>query len=339
MLLGVLLPALTLSMAPQVPAASGWSEICQEAAQYSLAHRGVAILVLERGDKVCENYKDGPDRAYELWSGTKSFIGLLAAAAVQDRLLTLDELACDTLPEWRRDPVKSRITIRQLLSMSSGQPSIIGKPPGYREALDVPLVAAPGSKFLYGATPLQTFGEIMRRKLIAAGQPAGLDVYLDRRILSPIGMKYAAWRRGPDGNVLTPQGLRLTAGEWSKVGEFVRMGGAVNGKQLVDPEAFRSLFTPSPANPAYGMTWWLPHASAVADPITAETDIGKNSASLPADLVEAAGAGDQRLFVIPSLGLTIVRQADLDVAALAAGRSARTGWSDFAFLRIVLRKR
>lgn len=323
--------------APASAAPARWQSPCKAAASYSDSHRGVSVIVLEDGKVVCEHYYGGnASTPYELWSGTKSFIGILAAAAVQDGILNLDEAAADTISEWRNDPVRSKITIRQLLSMASGQPSVMGKPPTYAAALQVPLSAAPGETFMYGATPLQTFGEVMRRKLVAKGLPGELDVYLERRILTPIGMTYAAWRRGADGNVLTPQGMTITAREWAKFGEFIRAGGIAGGKQLVDPAAFKALFAPSSANPAYGLTWWLPHPSKVADPITAETDIGRNADRLPSDLVEAAGAGDQRLYVIPSLKLTIVRQAQLDLAGLAAGKFTPSGWSDAAFLDILL---
>lgn len=310
---------------------------CQAAVQYSNAHDGVAVLVLEHGRTVCEAYRGGgAGDAHELWSGTKSFVGIMAAAAVQDGLLALDDRAADTLVEWREDPIKTGITIRQLLSMASGQPSEIGKPPTYRGSLDVPLVAKPGERFIYGATPMQSFGELLRRKLVASGQPGDLAAYIDRRILVPVGIRYAAWRRGADGNVLLPQGLRMTAREWAKLGEFVRAGGRSDGKALVDPAAFRALFKPSQANPAYGLTWWLPHPASVPDPITAATDIGRRGTELPTDLVEAAGAGDQRLYVIPSRGLTIVRQAQLDLVALAAGRVEPGGWSDADFLKLLL---
>lgn len=309
---------------------------CKAATAYSDAHRGVAVLVLENGKIVCDTHVGTADTPYELWSGTKSFVGVMAAAAVQDGLLTLDEPASATLVEWRDDAQKRTITIRQLLSMTSGQPSVIGKPPTYRGALDVALTAAPGERFQYGATPLQTFGEIMRRKLVAKGDSADLLAYLDRRILKPIGIRYAAWRRGADGNPLLPQGTQITAREWAKFGEFILAGGKINGRAIVDPTAFAAMFRGSAAHPGYGLTWWLPKASRVPDPITAETDIGRRSAELPTDLVEAAGAGDQRLYVIPSKKLVIVRQALLNIAALAAGKVERSGWSDADFLKLLL---
>lgn len=309
---------------------------CAAAARYSDAHRGVSVLVLQDGKIVCDAHQGTADTPYELWSGTKSFVGVMAAAAVQDGLMKLEEPASATLVEWRDDPVKSKITLRQLLSMTSGQPSQIGRPPTYRGALDVALTAPPGARFIYGATPMQTFGEVLRRKLVAAGKPGDLVAYIDIRVLRPIGVHYAGWRRGADGNALLPQGVQITAREWAKFGEFIRAGGKAGGKQLVDPATFAAMFQGSAANPGYGLTWWLPHASKVPDPVTASTDIGRRAAELPSDLVVAAGAGDQRLYVIPSRHITIVRQALLDLAGLAAGRIEPSGWSDADFLQILL---
>lgn len=328
-------------VAATVPAAS-WARpdaamapsLCQSAAAYSEAHRGVTLLVLDHGRVVCEHYRGGDAQtAHELWSGTKSFVGLMAAAAVQDGLLTIDEPAADTLTEWRSDPAKSTITLRMLLSMASGHPSAIGRPPGYADAVRIPLTSAPGTRFQYGPTPIQLFGEIMHRKLAARGQPGDPLAYLKKRILDPIGMRIGDWRAGPDGNPLLPQGAVLTAREWAKVGEFVRGGGKVGGKQIVDAATLADLFKPSRTNPTYGMSWWLPHAGGAPDVVTASTDIGRRSTELPEDLVVAAGAGDQRLYVIPSQGLTVVRQATLDLAAALRGEPS--GWSDATFLTML----
>lgn len=304
---------------------------CAAAIAYSNANKGLALLVLRDGEAVCET--EDTATPHELWSGTKSLVGLMAAAAVQDGLLTLDERASATITEWRDDPEKAAITLRQLLAMTSGQPSAVGRPQGYAASLDIALTAKPGAKFQYGPTPLQIFGEVMRRKLAAAGQAPDPRRYLERRLLTPLGVRVGGWRNGPDGHPLMPQGLALAATEWAKIGEFVRLGGRSGGKPLIDETAFAALFRGSEANPAYGLTWWLPRATASDDPVTRSTDI-IDPAGLPADLVVAAGAGDQRLYVIPSLRLTIVRQARLDVAAMLAGREDE--WSDKRFLSTLL---
>ncbi|ODU78376.1 serine hydrolase domain-containing protein [Novosphingobium sp. SCN 63-17] len=307
---------------------------CAAALAYSNEHDGLALLVLENGEVRCRSKDVATPQ--ELWSGTKSLLGLMAAAAVQDGLLALDEAASDTLAEWRSDPVKARITIRELLAMTGGQASTVGRPAGYLDSLKAPLTAAPGTKFQYGPAPMQIFGEIMRRKLAARSLDSDPRQYIERRILDPIGVKIGDWRSGPDGLPLMPQGLALSSQEWAKIGEFVRRGGVQEGKQLIDAAALAELFRGSAANPAYGLTWWLPQATAATDPVTRSTDIAAHAADLPADMVVAAGAGDQRLYVIPSLRLTIVRQARLNILGLAAGK--KSGWSDAHFLELLLPK-
>ncbi|MBX3479751.1 MAG: serine hydrolase [Caulobacter sp.] len=334
--LALLLGLLAVGPAPALAASGGDTAVCQAAQDYSAARRGVSVLVMRNGATVCEGYagQGGPDRGWELWSGTKSFTGLIAAAAVQDHLLTLDEKVADTLPEWRSDPLKSQITLRQLLSLSSGLEGTVGRAPDYDRAIVAPVTAPPGTLFQYGAEPFQVFGAVMNRKL-AAARTGDADVlaYLKRRILDPIGVRWSGWRRTVGGDVMMPQGASFTAREWAKFGEFVRAGGIVEGRPIVDPATFRALFVGTAANPAYGVSWWLPRAGG-RGPRTASIDFADHAAELPADMVIAAGAGDQRLYVVPSCGLTVVRQAAF---GLGIGRGRRgPGWSDYEFLQPIL---
>lgn len=308
---------------------------CEEAAAYSDLRAGVSVLVLKDGQAVCERYTagGGSARGWELWSGTKSFSGLIAAAAAQDGLLSLDEKVSDTITEWRDDPRKAGVTIRELLNLTSGLSTSIGRPPVYAGAIATPFTAEPGARFQYGAEPFQVFGAVMNRKL-AAARTGDADVlaYLDRRILTPIGARPSGWRRTAAGEPLMPQGASFTAPEWAKVGEFVRAGGVVAGRPLVDPAALRAQFTGSRINPAYGVSWWLPGEGGYG-PRGTTSDFVTHAAELPKDLVIAAGAGYQRLYVIPSCGLTIVRQAPL----LMSRRAETPEWSDFAFLTPILK--
>ena len=304
---------------------------CAAASEYSDAHAGVAVLVLADGRTVCETGATG--KAFELWSGTKSFVGVIAAAAVQDALLTLEERVADTIPEWRTDELKRQVTIRQLLSMTSGQPSRVGRPGGYEAAAALPVTIQPGSAFNYGPTPTEVFGAVMARKLAARGLKETPVEYLDRRVLKPAGISYTDWRRGPDGNPLLPQGAILTARQWAQFGELIRHAATVEGRQLVDAGAFQALFTGSEANAAYGLTWWLPRRTQSTDPITAQFELARNPHAVPADTVIAAGAGEQRLYVIPSLGITIVRQAKLDLASRPGPNEPR--WADSTFLHLL----
>jgi hypothetical protein len=222
----------------------------------------------------------------------------MAAAAVQDRLLRLDEPAAATLTSWRDDPVRSRITIRQILNLTSGLATrrARGDLMTYEETLDLPAVAEPGTSFVYGGDPFQLFGLILRRKLKERETPVD---YLRRRVLDPAGVEVGEWRNGPDALPRLGSGARLTARNWARFGELVRNGCVVGGRRLVDPAALAACFEGSRANPAYGLGWWLnrpmPAEQRRAIPqLVLATDVRPEEPAFPADLVLAAGAGQQR---------------------------------------------
>ena len=200
------------------------------AADYSEQNNGSAVVVI-KGDKVVfENYQNGftADIPHFLASGSKSFVGVMAVAAQEDGLLKLDEKVSDTITEWKKDARQSQVTIRQLLSLTSGID--VGQnffPPGFAEAVKYEMKHTPGETFEYGPVPFQVFGELMRRKL--APQNETVRGYLDRRILNPIGMKIAFWRK-IDGELDLPGGAFATANEWAKFGLFLKNGGIWNGK-------------------------------------------------------------------------------------------------------------
>ena len=322
----------------------------QLAAAYSAEHRGISLLVMIDGQIVFEDYpnRGRADRAHELASGTKSFSGVMAACAVQDGLLTWDEKAADTITEWKDDPQKNQITVRQLLNLTSGLQTggERGRVPTYADANPKPMSFDPGARFVYGAVHYQAFGELMLRKL--ADKNEGPLDYLQRRVFEPIGLNYGSWRKGADGNPHLPSGAALTDREWAKFGEMVRLGGTWEGKEIVKQELLDECFKASAKNKAYGLTWWLPSAGStrlemfapqVRRPLerlkTARDEPAEGSGEfkIASDLVMAAGAGDQRLYVCRSLKLVVARQATGILEALSGRES---GWSDKEFLARLL---
>lgn len=284
----------------------------EAAAAYSREHRGVGMLVMKGDAIVFEDYATpaGKDLPWILASGTKSFSGVMCAAAIEDKLISgFDEKVADTITEWKGDPRKSKITIRQLLSLTSGiDAGQIGVVPSYAEAVTKPAGYDPGSHFEYGPVPFQIFGEVMTRKL--KGRNETVDSYLKRRILDPIGLSVSMWRKN-GGQPLLPQGAALTAREWIKFGKFLKDRGKWNGKQLIAAKLLDELIVGSKANPAYGLTFWLnakglgPGGSERAN--LAGTGAGDKLTGEPLDIFMAAGAGNQRLYVIRSHDMAVVR--------------------------------
>lgn len=284
---------------------------------------------MREGRVVFEDYPNegGADRGWELASGTKSFCGVAAAAAVRDGLLEWDERAADTLQEWRSDEQKRRITIRHILSLTSGLGGgTIGRPPTYADAVAAPVLAPPGERFAYGPAPFQVFGEILRRKI--GGDP--LD-YMQRRLFDPIGIRPTHWRVGRDGNPHLPSGAGFTAGHWARFGQFV----LEDGRGHVDAGALRQCFEPSRANPGYGLSWWLLRPGLVPPGRRSGLEIDATLEQRFGPIRMAAGAGDQRLYLIPERRTVIARQASGILRALR-GRRGGPQWSDGEFLRLAL---
>lgn len=310
-------------------------------AAYSAGRSGVSLIVQRGGRTLFEDYPapGGPDRAWELASGTKSFCGLMAAALVQDRLLDLDERCADTVTAWRGDARKARITVRQLLSLTSGLDARGGRRPGdvptYADAVAEPTAAEPGAVFAYGQVPFQVFGEIVRRKL-AAARTGDADplAYLQRRLFDPLGVRPQRWRRGADGMPHLPSGAALTARDWARVGVCVLDGGRAGGRALLDAGALADNWRTTPANPGYGLTWWMPGPGLVG-PRQGAAVVRDGPRMAAFGLVRmAAGAGNQRLYLLPERDMVVVRQA---TGVLRALRGGAPDWSDADFLALLPR--
>src|SRR5207247_7185819 len=145
---------------------------CARAAKYSESKRGVSMLVMQNGRTIFEHYANGGSAGgrWPIFSGTKSFWGMAALAAAHDGLLRLDDLVADTITEWKNDPRKSQITIRQLLSQTDGiEGASFLQRASIRDrnamAIRLPVVAEPGTAFIYCPSHLQIFSELLRRKL------------------------------------------------------------------------------------------------------------------------------------------------------------------------------
>jgi CubicO group peptidase (beta-lactamase class C family) len=285
------------------------SERFGRAAEYSRENRGVVTLVM-KGDKIV--YKDNAlgfikDVPWIIASGTKSFSGVMCAAAIDDGLISsFDEKVAIT--EWKTDPRKSKITVRQLLSLTSGiDAGEIAAVPTYADAINAGSLYEPGTHFQYGPVPFQIFGELMTRKL--ENRNDTVRSYFKRRILDPIGMDISYWRSFDDQPLL-PQGATLRASEWAKFGLLLKNRGKWNGKQIIKADLLGELLKGSKVNPAYGLTFWL-NAEGTG-PSRGERpnisgDIGRKKIPGLSDIYMAAGAGHQRLYIIPSQDLVVVR--------------------------------
>ncbi|MEM7012388.1 MAG: serine hydrolase [Verrucomicrobiota bacterium] len=278
-------------------------ESCKAAAEYSAQHNGHAVLVSWKGQTIYERYDNGwsEDRAHRLASGTKSFSGVMLAAAIEDGLIAgFDEAVSETITEWKEDPLRSKITYRQLLTLCSGiAAGDNGKVPAYTDSISAKGEVEPGKRFKYGPNAFQIFGEAMQRKLSKDSKHADPLAYLEERVFEPIGLKHESWRRDAGGKPHLPSGCFITAREWVKFGNLLIKDGKVGDRQLLKPDLLAALVEPSAANPSYGITFWLMR--------------NRKEPELKSGY-QAAGAGKQRLQILPELDLVIVRLGESKAA-------------------------
>jgi len=307
----------------------------QAAASYSEAQRGKSLLIIHDGRIVCENYTNGykSDELQKIYSGTKAFWTFSALAAQESGLIDLDERVSKTITEWQDVKWKSRITVRELLNFTSGlDPTFDLHEDGIKDrdaiAIGRPIVAEPGSAFIYGPCSLQVFHAVMKRKLAKRGESP--THYLEKHVLAPLGLGPQRYVADRSGNPLLAAGMVMTARMWSGFAKML----AHEGRPLVSDSSFHEAARGTSANRSFGLGVW--NNSNVDRSGAWEVDVERmlhekwpkqqwSRACLcknaPSDLVACIGSGCQRIYAVPSMDLAIVRQ----------GRDS--GFSDAEFLR------
>jgi CubicO group peptidase (beta-lactamase class C family) len=297
------------------------------AANYSRNKNGDALLVWKNDVLIYENYHNGynSSKPHMLYEVSTVLSGLMTIAAINDGLITFDEPVSNIINQWQDDPQKSKITISQLLHLTSG----IAEANNYvststpSQAAKNPVVYPSGKQFSYGPTAFKIFGSMMAR-IVEEG-------YLKKRILLPIGVSGGCWlitnrqsySASQDTNITVQffNGAQLTARELGQIGILLLNNGRWNGKTIL--KNLNLLTKPVSAAPGYGLGVWLntPRKSRdktyltfpIHNPVF--TICRKRSANqkkliydnAPSDLFMAAGKNNQRIYIIPSKNLIIVR--------------------------------
>lgn len=310
-----------------LPLLAPTKEGLEAAADYSRRHGGRALLVMVGDEVVFERWQNGARDGFAqtIFSGTKAFGCALAGLAVSDGKLTLDERVADTIASLGTRATSAAITVRDLLSQTSGLKG--GGTPTSGDHYDwiarkARLLAgsAPGTRFSYGAAHWDLFAVLVRDKV--GEDPIG---YLARRVLTPIGVTWSSWKADGVGQRFLAFGMVTSPRSWARYGMLLRDGGVFSGSRYLPAEVVAACWRGSEANPAFGLGLWLnrpmpPGAKRVSGfPATLHGLVadGRRAAILPdgpADLAMAAGSADTRLYIIPSRGMVIVRFGTTDRA-------------------------
>jgi CubicO group peptidase (beta-lactamase class C family) len=272
-----------------------------------------AFLVLHNGDIIAERYDLGinKDTQLESWSMGKSITSTLIGIMIKEKNLSLHDYA--PIPEWhlKGDP-RSKIRISDLLRMSSGlRFSGADDPPEkhvhnfpdheyvYSGSVDVfqfsinkQLEFTPNTLGRYRNCDPLSLGYIIKRKLIENGEE-----YLSwpqKALFDKIGIRKQVLETDPYGNFIMTGFDYGTARNWARLGLLYLQEGIWEEKRLLTKEFVDFIKTPAPGwkEPVYGGLFWLNHTKRY---------------NLPEDAYWMAGIGVQRVIIVPSLNIVVVR--------------------------------
>jgi CubicO group peptidase (beta-lactamase class C family) len=286
------------------------------------SQHAAAIVILQDGKLRLERYGLGFDAEgrWTSFSVAKSFTSTLVGAAVQDGAIkSLDDKVSQYVPGLRGSAYDD-VTIRQLLTMSSGvrwnedyedpnsDVSVFNKTPadpGFEALVSymrkLPRAHPPGEVWHYNTGETNLVGV-----LVTSATGRTLSDYLQEKVWRPAGMEAkATWILSKTGQEIAGCCIQAATRDFARMGLFVLANGVAQGKQIVPSDWFSQATVKQKEigipGRGYGFQWWT-------------YDDGS---------VSARGIFGQGIFIDPKRKLVIATNADWSRASLGPENRAR----------------
>ncbi|MBK8446006.1 MAG: serine hydrolase [Micropruina sp.] len=294
------------SAAPGLTAAlaTAFGDELDQAGRDTLGTR--AVVVLSHGRIVAERYASGFDQNMPQlgWSMSKSVASLVVGRLVAQGKVSLSDSRLR--PEWTDG--RASITIEDLLRMRSGlawdETYDLGTPITemlYNQPDMAAYVAAQPLAHPVGSVQQYSSGSTtLLCAVLNATMRQGAD--LPRRaLLTSLGTASPIWEADAVGTPVCSSYLWATPRDWASIGQFALNDGVWNGSRLLPQGWMKATTTALPIatreDPNYAAGWWTN--------LTAEGSLVEPA--LPRDAYWASGHDGQRMYVVPSAQLVVVR--------------------------------
>ncbi len=246
----------------------------------------VAMLVLQQGEVRFERYTLTGGRVVP-WismSVAKSFISALVGIAVGEGKIQSIEDPITKYVSKLKGSAYDDVRIKDILQMSSGAEwnedysdpesdiNRFGKIFALGGSLDefaatLQRDTQPGTVNHYNSIDTQVLG-----MLLVSATGRSISDYMSEKLWQPMGAESAAhWLVDSNGMEMVFGGLTATARDYAKLGELYRLGGHLNGKQIVPARWVQASVTPDAPHLkpksddpnvefefGYGYQWWIP---------------------------------------------------------------------------------
>ena len=283
------------------PAKLGWNTDKIAALNTYLAQKhSKSFIILVNGRIVMENYYNG-HTSTDSWqwnSAGKTLVASTTGIAEQEGYLNINAKVSNYIGwGWTSETLakEALITVRHLLTMTSGlndSSNLVIRP-------NLTYMVDAGTRWSY-ANVFQKLTDVVAE---TTGQP--FEDYFNSRLKNKIGMD-GFWNFGPIFTI-----YHSSTRSMARFGLLALNNGKWNGNQIVNSDFFTALHSSSQTiNPSYGYLCWLNGKSSFMIPGGQTVYSGSLVPNAPADMFAAMGAEDQRVYVVPSLNMVVVRMGD-----------------------------
>jgi CubicO group peptidase (beta-lactamase class C family) len=286
------------------PAELGW---CQEnidtLLQYAEAKNSKSLIILVDGKIAIEGYFNGHDQnAFWYWaSAAKALKAVLTGIAQEEGFLNINDPVSQYLGEgWTScspEDEGSRSIWNQLTMTSSFNNS-----PLYWDCTDPVCFQctglAPGTQWHYHNGVYR-----MLHAVLESATGMNPNLYTFTRVGSKIGMS-GLWS---DDQLFVSNTRSMARFGLLALNNFVWNGTVVLGNQ----DYIQSMInTSQELNKSYGYLWWLNGKESHYLPLIPFLQDGPIIPDAPADMYAGLGANDQKVYVVPSMNMVVVRMGE-----------------------------
>ena len=281
----------------------GWNQSqVQPLLDYLELKNTKSFIVLHNGKIVLENYFNGHS-ATEPWywaSAGKTLTATVTGIAEQEGFLNINNKVSDYLGiGWTSIPLakENLITNKHLLTMTSGLNDALGDDVS---PANLQYVADAGTRWAYHNVYVKL------QDVVAEATGQTWTSYYNTKLRDKIGMT---------GSWLPYLGLsvyRSDSRSMARFGLLALNNGKWENNQIVPQNYFQNATTTSQnINLAYGYLWWLNGKTSYHLPQSQLQFNGTLIPSAPSDMYCALGKNDQKIYVVPSKKLVIIRMGDV----------------------------
>lgn len=283
----------------------GWNEnAVPPLLEYLEAKHSKSFIILVDGKIVMEAYFNGHTAASPWYwaSAGKTLTSTVTGIAQQEGLLNINDKVSDYLGiGWTSAPMAKEqlITNKNLLNMTAGLDDSLGDDVSPE---NLQYVADAGNRWAYHNVYVKL------QEVVAAASQQTWTNYFNAKLRDRIGMTGVWFSSGANGDLSV---------YWSTTRSMARFGllmlnkGKWESNQIVNANFCTAATTTSQnINPSYGYLWWLNGKASFHLPQTQFQFPGSIIPQGPNDMFMALGKNDQKIYVIPSKRMVVVRMGD-----------------------------